>query len=141
MTKWVTLMPLSMAGAVLMLQPPIQAQNRDPQLPVSLERIRAALEAPPPVVVVAQPSGEIPTFRVEVRQQFWAPQPVDEEAFDSTFGLPSVGELVAGGIGKIRSAAVGYKHRRAKRRARKDVEEALETFCAVHECPPTDIRK
>lgn len=141
MTNSITLMPLSIVGAMLLLQPPIQGQNSDPQLPVSLERIRAALDEPPPVLRAAQPSGEMPTFRVEVRQQFWAPQPIDDKAFDPTLGLPSVGELLVGGIGKIRSAAVGYKHRRAKRRARQDVDDALMAFCAVHGCAEPDTRQ
>ena len=40
-----------------------------------------------------------------------------------------------GGIEKIRSAAVGYERGRAQRKARKEVEEALAAFCAMHECP------
>jgi hypothetical protein len=49
-------------------------------------------------------------------------------------GVPSLGELVVGGIGKIRSAAVGYTRSRAKRKARREVAEALAEFCAVHDC-------
>ena len=61
-------------------------------------------------------------------------QPVDETPFDPTFGLPSVGELLMDGVEKIRSAVVDYKRRRAERRARKEVDDALAAFCAVHEC-------
>ena len=141
MTKWITLMPLSTVGAMLMLQPSMQAQNGGPQLPVSLERIRAGLREPTPVLRVVAPPAEVPTFRVEVQQPFWDGRPVEEEAFDPTYGLPSVGELMMGGIGKIRSAAVGYKQRRAKRKAREEVADALATFCAVHECPKTGTGK
>jgi hypothetical protein len=139
MTTWMTVVPISTLGAMLLL--PAPAQTDPAPLPVSLERIRAALDAPPPVLLVSPPPGEIPTFRVEVRQPFWDGQPVEEEAFDPTYGLPSVGELMMGGIGKIRSAAVGYKQRRAKRKAREEVADALAAFCAVHECPKTGTSK
>ena len=59
----------------------------------------------------------------------------EAEAFDPTWGLPSAGELLMDGIEKIHSAASGYKHRRAERRARKEVQDALAAFCAVRECP------
>ena len=110
----------------------MQAQT-DSQSPASLGRIRAALKEPPPILWVPT-SGVIPTFRVEVRQPFWNLDPIEEEALDPTMGLPSAGELLMGGIGKIHSAAVGYKRTRAKRRARKEVDEALTAFCAVHAC-------
>ena len=45
------------------------------------------------------------------------------------------------GIGKIGSAAVDYKRRRARRRARKEVDGALAAFCAVRECPTRDTGK
>jgi hypothetical protein len=119
--------------AMVVLQSPTQAQTDDSPLPVSLERIRAALEEPPPRLRVPAPPTDMATFRVEVRQSVL--QPLDEKPFDLTWGLPSVGELVMGGIDKIRSAAVDYKRGRAVRRARREVQEALAAFCAVHECP------
>ncbi len=137
MSTWITLMPLATAGALL-LPLPVQAQISDP---ASLKRIRAALAEPPPILQVPPPSGEIPTFRVEVRQQAWTFDPLDENTFDPTYGLPSVGELVVGGIGKIKSAAVNYRQRRTKRRARQEVDDALAAFCAVNPCPPADARK
>jgi hypothetical protein len=118
--------------AMVVLQSPTQAQTDDSPLPVSLERIRAKLEEPPPRLRVPAPSGDMATFRVEVRQSVL--QPLDEKPFDLTWGLPSVGELLMGGIDKIRSAAVDYKRGRAVRRARREVQEALAAFCAVHEC-------
>lgn len=127
-------------GVLLLLPAPIQAQPGDSHLPVSLDRIRAALKEPPPLLQVPA-SGDIPTFRVEVRQSMWVLEPLEEESFDLTMGLPSAGELLMGGIGKIHAAAVGYTRKRAKRRARKEVEEALSAFCAVHECPTADAPK
>ena len=140
MTKWMTVAAVSTVGALLLLHSPVQAQTAPAPLPVSLERIRAALREPAPVLRVVAPPAEVPTFRVEV-EQFWNGQPVDEEVFDPTYGLPSVGQLMMGAIGKIGSAAAGYKQRRAKRKARKEVADALAAFCAVHECPATDGRK
>jgi hypothetical protein len=121
-------------GTILALQSPIQAQAADSQLPVSMERIRAGLKQPPSLLQVPPPSGDIPTFRIEVRERPFVLQPIDEKPFDPTFGLPSAGELLMNGIEKVRSAAVDYKRRRAERRARKDVDGALTAFCAVREC-------
>jgi hypothetical protein len=128
-------------GTILTLQSPIQAQAADSQLPVSMERIRAGLKRPPPVLQVPPPSGDIPTFRIEVRERYFALQPIDEEPFDPTLGLPSVGELLMNGIEHIRSAAVNHKRRRAERRARKEVDGALAAFCAVRECAKPETGK
>jgi hypothetical protein len=141
MLRWTVIVSLWTVGALLVLDAPIQAQAGDSHLPVSLERIRAALEEQPPLLQVPVWSGDIPTFRVEVRQHFSVLRPLEEAHFDPTFGLPSAGELLMGGIEKIRTAAVRYKRRRAERRARKEVEEALAAFCAVRECPAPDTRK
>ena len=121
-------------GTILALQSPIQAQAADSQLPVSMERIRAGLKRPPPLLQVPAPSGDLPTFRIEVRARPFVLQPADEKPFDPTFGLPSVGELLMNGIENIRSAAVDYKRRRAERRARKEADAAFAAFCAVREC-------
>ena len=134
-----TIVPLVLV-AVCTAPASAQAQKADRPLPVSLERIRAALKEPPPALRLPV-SGDIPTFRVEVRQPMWVFEPRDEEPLDPTMGIPSAGELVMGGIGKIHSAAVRYKRNRAKRRAKKEVEDALSAFCAVHECPATDTPK
>ena len=128
-------------GAILALQPPIQAQATSAQPPVSTERIRAALQQPPPILLAPAPSGDKPTFHVEVQQQFIDLQPIDEKPFDPTFGLPSVGELLMTGIEKVRSAAVKHKRRRAEHRARKEVDDALATFCGVRECSTPDTSK
>ena len=128
-------------GGVLALQPPSQAQAAGPQPPVSVERIRAALKEPPPILLVPAPSGDRPTFQVEVQQQLFVLQPIEEKPFDPTFGLPSVGELLMTGIEKVRSAAVNHKRRRAERRARKEVDDALATFCGARECSTPDTSK
>ena len=148
MSTWITLMPLATAGALL-LPLPVQAQISDP---ASLKRIRAALAEPPPILQVPPPSGEIPTFRVEVRQQAWTFDPLDENTFDPTYGLPSVGELVVGGIGKIKSAAVNYRHGayQASNSVRSASDEAAgapgsrrcpRRVLRGERCPPADARK
>ncbi len=135
------LVPLSIVGAMLVLQSPIQAQTDDSDLPVSIERIRAALKRPPARLQIPAQSGDTPTFRIEVQGRFAVLQPIDDKPFDPTYGLPSVGELLMGGVQKIGSAVVDYKRRRAERRARQEVDDALAAFCAVHECPTTDASK
>jgi hypothetical protein len=124
-----------LVGAILVLQLPIQAQTADAQLPVSLERIRAALKQPPPLLQAPKAADDTPTFRVEVLEPVLDLQPVDEKPFDLTWGLPSAGELLASGIGKIRSSIVNYKRGRAERRARKEVEDALAAFFAYSNVP------
>ncbi len=126
---------------ILALQTPIQAQAADSQLPVSMERIRSGLKRPPPLLQVPPPSGDMPTFRIEVRARPFVLEPIDETPFDPTFGLPSVGELLMSGIETIRSAAVDYKRRRAERRARKEVDGAMALFCAVRECSTPNTGK
>ena len=128
-------------GTILALQSPIQAQAADSPLPVSMERIRAGLKRPPPLLQAPPPSGDIPTFRIEIQAPRFVLQTIDEKPFDPTFGLPSVGELLMTGIENIRSAAVDYKRRRAERRARQEVDDALATFCKVRECARPDTGK
>jgi hypothetical protein len=128
-------------GTVLTLQSPIQAQAADAQLPVSVERVRAGLKRPPSLLQVPPPSGDMPTFRVEVRERSFVLQPLDDKPFDPTFGLPSAGELLMNGIEHVRSAAVDYKRRRAERRARKEVDGAVAAFCAVRECSTPNTGK
>jgi len=122
-------------GAILVLQTTTHAQVDGAGLPVSLDRIRAALKEQPPALQVPGPSGDEPTFHVEVREPLPVLKSVDEIPFDPTWGLPSAGELMMNGVGKIRSALVNYKRGRAERRARKEVQDALAAFCAVHSCP------
>lgn len=81
------------------------------------------------------------TFHVEVRERLPVVQPVAENLFDPTFGLPSIGELMMDGIEKFRSAVVNYKRGRAERRARKEVEDALAAFCATRGCPTSTTNR
>jgi hypothetical protein len=127
--------PMAIAAALLAVPAPIQAQTGDSRLPVSLDRIRAALNRPPPQLRVPAWSSAAPTFRTEVHQDYFDPRPSEPEPpLDPTLGLPSLGELVLGGVGKLRSAARG----RAKRRAKQEVADSLAAFCAVHDCPAPD---
>jgi len=137
MVRSTGVVPMCIAGALALLPARIGAQGGDAQLPVSLARIRALLAVPPPVLQPPASPDVVPTFRVEVSQPFSVSRSIDEEPFDPTWGLPSAGELLMGGIEKLRSAVVDSKRGRARRRARKEVEDALEAFCAVHECAST----
>ena len=133
--RWIVGAALLSVGVVLVLQKPIHAQTDDAPLPVSLDRIRAALIKPPPLLAIPAPSDDSPTFRVEVREQRIDLQSIDEKPFDLTYGLPSAGELLMRGIGKIQSGIVNYKRSRAERRARKEVEDALAAFFAYNNVP------
>ncbi len=128
------LVVLSIAGAIVLFQAMAYGQASEPQSSVSIERIRAALNQPPPRLRVPDPRREAPTFRVEVRERLFVLHPPTEKPFDPTYGLPSVGELLMSGIEKIGSAAVDYKRGRTERRTRKEVDDALAAF-AVHKCP------
>ena len=135
-------LPPLIVGVILVLQTtPIQAQTDVAPLPVSIERIRAGLKEPPPLLRIPAAPGEMPTFRLEVRGELPLLQPVDEIPFDPTYGLPSVGELLMGGIGKIRTAVVNYTRGRAEHRARREVEDALAAFCATRGCPTSTTNK
>ena len=126
-------------GTILAVPSQVQAQGAVQGLPGSLDRIRAALRRPPPLLEVVAPAGDMPmpTFHVEVRASPFVLRSPDEKAFDPTYGLPSVAELLMTGIEK----AVDYKRRYAERRARKEVDGALAAFCAVRECPTRDTGK
>ena len=138
----VTFLALSSSfWTILALQFPVHAQAADSQLPVSMERIRAGLQQPPSLLQAPQPSGDRPTFRLEVLAPPFVLRPVDNKPFDPTFGLPSVGELLMDGIEGIRSSAIHYKRRHAERRARREVDGALAAFCAVRACSTPDTGK
>ena len=128
--------PMMALGPQSATQAPAEASR----LPVSMERIRAALQQPPPLNL-SVPSTDIPTFRLEVREQLFVVKPTEEKPFDPTFGLPSLGELFMDGVAKIHSAVVDYKHGRAERRARSEVDDALAAFCAERECPAPASRE
>ena len=126
-------------GTILALQTQIQAKAPDQQSSVSIARIRAGLNRPPPLRIVV-PSDDRTTFRSEVRARPFV-LPSNEQAIDPTLGLPTLGELVMDGIENVRSAAVQYKRRRAERRARKEVADVLAAFCAIRECPTPQVGK
>jgi len=130
-----TMLPVLILGAILVLRAQLHAQTDNAVSPESVERIRAALSQPPPVLRLPAPSPDTLTFHVEVRAPLSVLEPIDEKPFDPTFGLPSVGELMVRGVGKIGSAAGNYKRRRAERRARKEVDDALAAFCGAQQCP------
>jgi hypothetical protein len=135
MPTWTRALLIGVAGALLVCPAEVRAQGPDAHGPVSLERIRAGLDAPPSRLRVLPPSRDaVPTFRVEVHQ-YLSLEPLDQERFDPTYGLPSAGELMMGGIDKLRSTVAAFKKRRAQRRARQEVADSLAEFCAVHACP------
>ena len=131
MLRSIAVVPLCAVGLALVLESSLQAQTAGSELPVSVDRIRAALKQQPPVLQVPHPPGDAPMFHVEVRERPFVLEPIEEKPFDPTYGLPSLGELVMSGIEKIRSAA----HGRAERRARREVDDALAAFCGVNDCP------
>jgi hypothetical protein len=140
MTATILAVAATLALSTAQSRPDHHGGQPDSDVPVSLDRIRTGLEKPPPVLSVPARPDERSTFRVDVRQPLWVLRPTHEEALDPTLGLPSIGELLMGGIAKIHSAAVGYKRSRAERRARREVDEALAAFCAVHGCATPDER-
>lgn len=136
MSQWPSTLSVGIAGLLLLAPTALWAQAPAPNGPASLDRIRAALQAPAPRLRVPPPATDAaPMFRVEVTQYFSMEDPAAEEPADPTFGLPSAGELMMGGIGKLHSAVSGYKRRRAQGKARQEVADALAEFCAVHTCP------
>jgi hypothetical protein len=88
--RW-TVVPSSIVGPILALQSPIQAQADNADLPVSIERIRAALTRQPLLQIPPQ-SGDTPTFRIEVRGRLSVLPPIDDGPLRSNLGLPSVGD-------------------------------------------------
>ena len=127
-------------GTIVLLQSKMQAQAADTELPVSIERIRAALNGPQPLQITPL-SGDTPTFRVEIQANAFAIKPFEKEVVDYTYGLPTLGGLAMEGIEYLRATFVRYKRGYAERRARKEVQDALAAFCAVHDCTTLQIRK
>src|SRR4051812_1406674 len=76
--RCITGAPLSIVGALVVLQMPMYAQTDGAQLPVSIERIRAGLKEPPPLLRIPASSGDMPTFGVEVRERLLVLPPVDD---------------------------------------------------------------
>jgi hypothetical protein len=122
-------------GTALLLLPALAAAQVPEPSPATLKRMRAALERPASRLRPDVPAAEAPTFHVDVTMPFSATRSIEEPPFDPTWGLPSAGDLIAGGLGKIGSAVKGYKRHRSERRARKEVQDAMAAYCAVHTCP------
>ena len=119
--------------AVGTLPSPLHAQSeQDVNVPVSMRRIRAALEHQPSPLQLPPSASAVPTFRVEIRGRLPILQPPTvEKPIDPTYGLPTINELILDGVEKVRT----YKRSRDERRARKEVEDALAAFCATNRCP------
>jgi hypothetical protein len=130
--RWTRIVLMGFASALLVSPAPAQAQAAGAYGPSSLARIRAALAEPPPRLQAPPPSVDIvPMFRVEITQPFTLHDPNEEPPADPTWGLPSAGELMMRGVGKVGSAVSGIK----KRRVRREVRDALAEFCLVNTCP------
>jgi len=134
---------------------PVTASARE--LPVSVSRVRAALDRPAPLrLTVPEPK---PTYRVQIREHLlYSPNllgPV-EQLWSTTTGPPPPGGLYAyeqrqrlGQFsqplylmdllsvgGAIRNAIANARRSGAEKAAREDVQRALAEFCATHECTP-----
>lgn len=126
-------------AAILAVPTDAQAEAGDQDLAISLDRIRAGLSRPTPILdaAVAPEEGPAPAFRVEVRASPFLEQLPTEKPFDPTYGLPSVAELLMRGIEK----AVDYKRSRAERLAKEEAAAAFAAFCAIRNCsPPTSSK-
>ena len=121
--------PVWIVASILVVQTSIHAQTEDTTGPVSINRIRAALEHQPSPLRLPPSSTDVPTFRVTIRGSLPMPPPA-EKPFDPTYGLPSLGDLMMDGIAEIRD----YKRRHTERRAGKEVGDALAAFCAANAC-------
>ncbi len=149
-----------LALALATMQPPADpgsVTERLRALPVSVSRIRAALDRPAPLQL-ALPEPK-PTYRIEIREhllyspnllgpveQLWSTTsgptpPGGLYAYDQgqrlgqasqplfSMDLPSIG-------GAIKNAIANARRSRAERAAREEVQRALAEFCATRECTP-----
>jgi hypothetical protein len=130
------------AGQSITVPPPDTAPVRN--LPVSISRIRDALKKPAGPGLTLPPSRA--DFRVEVleKQRFedlltllglGGGSPMPSVMFGSAVTHPSsAADLSA--IGRAAGRAIAEARReRAERLAREEVQRALISFCATHECP------
>jgi hypothetical protein len=105
---------------------------------VSLERIRAALDRP--VVLDLRGPQEEPDFKVQIieRHEYadWLkPLPDDFKVEDPLANVPLANYNFASLIGKLVSSIKEARREGAERNARDEVDNALEAFCAVNDCP------
>jgi hypothetical protein len=124
----------------------LQAADAPAALPVSVERVRAALERPARLnIVLPEPEAH---FRIEVKERQYFPElpPIDfgsgqrtpPAPFWSAPSMPRVGStppLVGINLLAIGSALNRARRERAEKAAREDVLRQLREFCATtHEC-------
>jgi len=134
---------------------PRSAAEAAPALPVSLSRIRAALEVRTPLRVTLP--APTPTFRVEIREQLlysphllgpveqlWSttPGPIPPSGLQSFEQRQRLGpwstplfsmDLLSIG-GALQRAFANARRARAENAARDEVQRELAEFCATHEC-------
>jgi hypothetical protein len=135
---------LALALATSQAGPPPQGDSPSGNLPVSMSRIREALKKPAGPGLTLPPSRA--DFRVEVleKQRFedlltllglGGGSPMPSVMFGSAVTHPSsAADLSA--IGRAAGRAIAEARReRAERLAREEVQRALVSFCATHECP------
>jgi hypothetical protein len=119
------------------------AAAAQPELPVSLSRIREALKKPDPRL--GSPVTKAADFRVEIAEQQRFQDLVDLLDFSAIPVVPAVQfggsqtqplfNVSLAGIGQSVSKSVSKARReRAERLARAEVERALYQFCSTHEC-------
>ena len=120
-----------------------QAAAAQPQLPVSLARIRSALKKPEGKLTTPLPAAD---FKVDVNeeQRFrdlldlldFNPNPMvpDVQFGRGTGTQPLVNFNASGAIQSAASGISKARRERAERLAREEVARALITFCETHEC-------
>jgi hypothetical protein len=115
--------------------PPAAGPERD--LPVSLTRIREALQRPANPLTLPAPKAD---FHVDVRGQHAdLLGPIDFTSGTEISPIP--GQRTPGSFGGGVSVdpvagARGIRHYFAEKAAREEVARALREFCATHPCPP-----
>jgi hypothetical protein len=133
-------------GSALLVVLALQAADAPAALPVSIDRVREALDRPARLTI-ALPEPEV-HFRVEVkeRQYFTELPPIDFGAgqqrpaapFWAAPSMPRLGStppLVGVNLLAIGSAINRARRERAEKAAREDVLRQLREFCATtHEC-------
>jgi len=130
---------LLVSGQVMGPSGALQAQSTTvPDLPVSVERVRALLSRPPGLVIdLPEP---VLTFHVEVQGRsllrnpppLWSTGPTTAQPVAPLAGTPPLFTIDLLSIGQQFAAA---HRRRAERLAREAAEQALREFCATNGCP------
>jgi len=151
----VTLVAL-LAAAMCAQQPAATepGEHGEHPLPVSVARIRAALERPQALRLTV--ADRKPDFRVDIRERQFAEDLLGRLDFRSgpvppgglyafeqrqRIGPPGLGQPLISvdllGIAQgLHSAVANARRSSAERAAREEVQRALAEFCAVHDCTP-----